>query len=200
MTKYYIDESGLLTGKVPPGINRPPTLVRRGQASYKPLKKCPVCGQQIGRLTKHIRKVHPDYIDSHTIQESTVLTKKSVPAIGMPQQGPNRLMTQCPHCKSPVRNDRLEKHILNACPAQKISTPSVGKLDTRRAKPDAEQEGISDTDSATRKVDIEEEALRQSFDEPIDGGKYLGHMRREWDGKFGSLPLYDDYEDESNAD
>jgi len=45
-----------------------------------------------------------------------------------------------------------------------------------------------------------EQAFIQSHDEPMDGGKYLGHMEREWDGKFGSLPLYDDHNDEADAD
>jgi hypothetical protein len=44
------------------------------------------------------------------------------------------------------------------------------------------------------------EALRQSFDETRDGSKGLGHMRREWNGQFGSFPLYDDYGDESDAE
>ena len=43
------------------------------------------------------------------------------------------------------------------------------------------------------------EAFRQSQAETSFGGKYLGQMRREFDGKFGSLPLYDDYDDESEA-
>jgi hypothetical protein len=44
------------------------------------------------------------------------------------------------------------------------------------------------------------EALTQSASEKRFADKYVGQMRREWDGKFGSLPLYDDYGDESGAD
>ena len=36
-------------------------------------------------------------------------------------------------------------------------------------------------------------------DEPRDGSKNLGHMARE-NGRFGSYPLHDDYDDESDAD
>ena len=43
------------------------------------------------------------------------------------------------------------------------------------------------------------EAFRQAFDEKRDGSKGFGHMRREWDGKFGSFPLHDDYNDESDS-
>ena len=28
-------------------------------------------------------------------------------------------------------------------------------------------------------------------------GKYLGHIRREHDGRFGTLPVYEDYGEES---
>jgi hypothetical protein len=45
-----------------------------------------------------------------------------------------------------------------------------------------------------------EEALSQSLDETREGGKYLGQMRREGNGRFGSLPLYDDYGEESGPD
>lgn len=44
----------------------------------------------------------------------------------------------------------------------------------------------------------QKEALRQSrSEEGSYGGKYLGHMRRDSDGRFGSLPLYDDYGEDS---
>jgi hypothetical protein len=44
----------------------------------------------------------------------------------------------------------------------------------------------------------EYEKLKQGQDESRDGGKYLGHMRRE-QGKFGSLPLHDNYSDDADA-
>jgi hypothetical protein len=42
-------------------------------------------------------------------------------------------------------------------------------------------------------------ALDQSFYETNFGGKYLGQMRREGSGQFGSLPLYDNYGDNADA-
>jgi len=51
------------------------------------------------------------------------------------------------------------------------------------------------------KSEQHEEVLRQSRgEEGSYGGKYLGQMRRERDGRFGSLPLYDDYGEESGPD
>lgn len=34
----------------------------------------------------------------------------------------------------------------------------------------------------------------------MDAGKYLGYMGREWPSKFGSMPAYDDFGDESGPD
>lgn len=42
------------------------------------------------------------------------------------------------------------------------------------------------------------EAWKQEFYEPRDVGKHSGHMIRE-NGRFGSLPIYDDHGDDSDA-
>lgn len=42
-----------------------------------------------------------------------------------------------------------------------------------------------------------EDLLRSLAENEYGGGKYLGHMRREHDGRFGSLPVYEDYGEES---
>jgi len=43
-------------------------------------------------------------------------------------------------------------------------------------------------------------AFDQAFHESRFGDKYVGLSRRESSGRFGSLPLYDDYGDEADAD
>ncbi len=44
-----------------------------------------------------------------------------------------------------------------------------------------------------------EDMLRERAENEY-GGKYLGHMRRDYDGSFGSISLYDDYGEESFPD
>ena len=221
MTDYYVDESGFIVAKVPPEMKRPPTLGWIGHKPQNPAKKCPICGQQVRRLSKHIRKAHADSTalndnlqtkeeisatvppdQSYREPDDTVTTKKSIPTVEVSPRVPSKVtaLVQCPHCKSPVRSDRLEKHIRTTCPARRMAKSESSKLSASHAKLVAQQESVSNTSPTTGKTGIEEEALRQSLDEQIYGGKYLGHMRREWDGKFGSLPLYDDYEDEADAD
>ena len=207
MPEYYIDESGFIIG---PARSRP-NRIKTNYVSNKPYSKCPVCSVQVQvrHLAKHIRKMHPDYSadNSHASKEPSLpvqtvesTTANSAPLVSISAQGRKRVMTQCPYCSSPVRADRLKRHIQTKCPARKNALPQADKHISSNAKPGKQQESVSSMDTVTWEPNIKEEALRQSFDEPIYGGKYLGHMRREFDGKFGSLPLYDDYDDEADAD
>ena len=75
--------------------------------------------------------------------------------------------------------EKLERALLANALAQGRSTGRAGRLGAR-----TEQH--------------REDLLRERTENEY-GGKYLGHMRRESDGRFGSLPLYDDYGEESRA-
>lgn len=219
MPQYYVDESGFLTA-IPPITPHTSFPVGRGRKSseLRPFKSCPVCGQQIRRLVKHLRKAHPKYKVPTSNQQTDVNSPTTVhskqsddtrgatvslsglsPSVEITKSGKrNTVITQCPHCKCSVRSDRLQGHILQKCSVGRKLKSQANK--SPRIKQRAKVEASPSIDPETQKTSLEEEALRQSFDEPIYGGKYLGHMRREWDGKFGSLPLYDDYEDEADAD
>ena len=112
MTKYYIDNNGFLTAKIPLEIDSPPALSGRKYASNKPLKKCPVCGRQVGRLARHIRKSHIGYIaptESDAIQESTDVIKKSGSATKMSSRGTNMttLLSEINRVREDIRKGRL---------------------------------------------------------------------------------------------
>jgi hypothetical protein len=95
-------------------------------------------------------------------------------------------MAVCPACRVAVRADRLKKHLGKVHPGWK---GSVANLNTE-----------SESVSADRDAESPEEELNQSHHESRFGEKYLGQMRRDYDGTFGSIPLYDDYGDESGPD
>jgi hypothetical protein len=97
-----------------------------------------------------------------------------------------RPMTVCPVCKAPVSVAKLQKHMRKVHPSWR---GSVANRNTQ-----------SDARSADRSMEFPEEELHQSDHEPIYGDKYVGQTRRDYDGTFGSLPLYDDYSDESGPD
>jgi hypothetical protein len=95
-------------------------------------------------------------------------------------------MTTCPVCSVSVRGKNLEKHI------RKVHPSWQGSVDSHNPK--------SESVSADRCTEFPEEELYQSDHESLYADKYLGQMRRDYDGTFGSLPLYDDYGDESGPD
>lgn len=102
----------------------------------------------------------------------------------------------CPICRLPIQYSVMFVHIEVRHPHAnpKIVMSRLNKL-LRSNEPSERRKLEQDLNELAK----EYERLRQSQDESRDGGKYLGHMRRER-GKFGSLPLYDDYSDESSAE
>jgi len=92
----------------------------------------------------------------------------------------------CPHCGSLVHPEHLDSHI-----AQKHSGPYLGKAS--REKAGRRRKGGTQGRTSTPPA-----SFGQSFLDPNDGGRSLSESRRE-NGRFGSLPLYDSFDDESNA-
>ena len=114
---------------------------------------------------------------------------------------PGHELVPCPTCGSPVRQDRLTKHVLKChSKAQKrparIAVPKQGKT---KATKHLHKQSVSPS-KATGHPAHEKESFIQSFEETRYGDKGIGQVHREYDGKYGSLPLYDDYSDESGPD
>jgi endogenous inhibitor of DNA gyrase (YacG/DUF329 family) len=153
-------------------------VTRRIEAIWKKnpprrsIVNCPHCGVEVREknLARHLKTVHPRN-----------------------ERSQSRTMTNCPECGVQVREKNLARHL------GKVHQKQKPQKNRRR---DFEQKAPRDGTSHERGRSISTkdaaklEALRQSLDERRDGGKYLGYMSRE-SGKFGSLPLYDDYGDES---
>lgn len=130
------------------------------------------------------------------------------PIASEPTTTSKRTLVQCPYCQSDVREDRLEKHKRKVHGAMVPGVPAVARegMDparlSKRTRPKAsrqsghQQPGGSVSSQICSSERLELEKLKQSQDEPRDGSKYWGHVRREH-GRFGSHPLMDDYGDES---
>lgn len=137
-------------------------------------------------------------------------TKKrpSVPSAGAaPEPQTPKQLNPCPVCSVPVRSDRLSKHLAKVHPQAQPSAPLNGRstppAQTPSAKNSRARKGSSV--SATSQAYLpstrygEEaslEALDQSYRDRRDGGKELSQSRRDH-GQFGSLPVYDDYSEDS---
>lgn len=119
------------------------------------------------------------------------------------RDAPKNVLVTCPQCGDQVAEIRLEKHMRERCTkrysvaqspqqTQRQSAHRHGQVVNRRS--------VSSSPGTSPSQRSQNEALNQSDSETRFADKYVGQMRREWDGKFGSLPLYDDYGDEANAD
>jgi hypothetical protein len=205
-------ETATPPGKIQPAVKRTgiPVMARR-ESKPPPRAKsgtiCPVCGAETQRFVEHMRQEHPGDQRGLAIKPE---------------------FARCPKCKRLIPRDKIAYHKANECPLRNKNqaarkkeagsakrTPRRHEIKPHRAAGGKEKPtvpGHSWTRSKARrsaptmpKVDVarestDREALIQSFDERIDGGKYMGYMSHESGGQYGSLPLYDDYEDESGPD
>lgn len=78
----------------------------------------------------------------------------------------------CSICGTTVKNKRLNRHMKKVHPKAKSQFSKTN----------------------------DKKSVYVPNDVSLDGGKYLGYMLRESNGRFGSLPLYDNYGEESSAD
>ncbi len=93
---------------------------------------------------------------------------------------PQGEMVKCKYCDSFVRKRNMEKH--------------CKKMHKMRLKK------VTDEEQAISENEPSRESVIQSDRETLFGDKHLGPWAHEWDGKFGSISLYDDYGDEASAD
>jgi hypothetical protein len=177
-----------------------------GKSKKGTLVVCPKCGAKVrpNRLKRHLSKVHNkiQVEQNHPVDEAT------------------KRMTVCTECGIKVRLDRLKNHQIKAHSTEqeeKKSTTQKTKnelttcpdcnVKVRKDRLRRHYNKVHRGDKASRQADENQsgkrtsshirEAFNQSFDEPRDGSKHWGTMRREH-GRFGSHPIFDDYGDESN--
>jgi len=177
---------------------------------------CSFCDASIksSNLQKHLKNVHSQKFNR----------KNSRPTGYMNLEEEH---TKCPICKAGIRSDSAEKHFgkkhpkenfmkyanLAQCPLCKHRTQyNVLIVHIQMAHAEKNPKMVmaeynrelrkrNDEEKIEKEMDqlvSEHEKLQQLHDEPRDAGKYMGFMIRE-NGKFGSLPLQDDYSDESDA-
>ena len=106
---------------------------------------------------------------------------------------------KCAYCGAIVFERNIKKHLKKVHPDKILSEKK-----TKSKKNNKSKRKIPKSDRPHLVPEGQEgnvgEAFRQAFNEQRDGSRDFAHFRRQWDGKFGSHPLHDDYSDESNAD
>lgn len=162
-------------------------LARRGGHIY-----CPHCHKLVDSryLQRHIEDAHRR---SKRRAKSTQRVPKSIPA------STNQALTVCPICHVSVSEKRLQKHLKKVHSVSTVPAPAkvTAKPVIKPAKQRAQQQKPGQSVSKERPQPPQ---LEQASHEKRFGDKYVGLSRREGSGRFGSLPLYDDYGDEADAD
>jgi hypothetical protein len=140
--------------------------------------------------------------NSRVSEETNTKVNEIYQAVATANDSEKNQLARCPYCTAHVKTTRLRKHLAKVHPSKHLlntgarDLPTAATSQRRTERP----EHTAKASLSWREDQVQAlEALRQSFDEPRDGSKGLGHMRREGDGKFGSFPLHDDYGDEADA-
>jgi hypothetical protein len=176
---------------------------------------CPICRAKIksqAKLEKHLRLVH-NQKEPQTLMRST--TSQPQAQIQLPptieKKPPHPVPTisigaVCPICQVKLKSQtRLQHHLSKVHPDSGARRKTQIKIkhvpdESLSRQPRKGVVQLSRWLTGGQDPKLVREAFRQAFDEPRDGSKGLGHMEREWDGKFGSFPLHDDYDDESDSE
>ncbi len=139
------------------------------QSEDTPLEKCLVCGAAVKHLDRHYRKAH------------------KIVYLGSGK-------VQCLVGHKDLSISSVKSHHCKASrPIQKSQT-GARSTQTSRRNPSANTHTGSRHESQRSEVRFEDDPSESR----LDGGRHLGHMSREA-GRFGSLPMYDDYSDEADA-
>lgn len=126
-------------------------------------------------------------------------TRKRASAAKTTRQA-TKATAQCPICYCWIPSDRLTRHV-KRCPqrARPQQLPTGGDKERarriQRAHPDTgtitrEAAGLASLDADLRRAKYQSDSEDRRLTDP----------GREWDGTFGSLPLHDDYGDESDPE
>lgn len=167
--------------------------------------QCPFCRVKVrkGRLGTHLRKAHHQEIAPNAeiyLLNSPLPTTRKKSAGGQPSSArKEKSLTTCTICGAVVRVDRLLKHCARVHNPKTLSQVNESDVVRTRETSSGKRSRGSKNDLKRSDRKTSDVTSIQPPWEPRFGDKYLGYPAREA-GKYGSIPLYDDYGDESSAD
>ena len=190
--------------KVPastPGASTPGPSKSGKQAGAKPkvlIAECNVCHASIraDQLEAHVRQAHASERPS-TGSSTAIVGSKPQAHQGA---GSGKSLVECGVCHVAVRADRLDKHMWKVHRTGKSSVAPPTATGRSKPPPSRSERRDERVSQPPERPVYPEQSLRQSDHESMDGSKYMGFMSREWDGKFGSFPLHDSFDDEADAE
>lgn len=169
-----------------------------------PMVLCSVCDKHVRKdnWTKHVEKVHTG--DRRIVPESQKPLKNLKKKVGKRKKNPEKVRDEIRSIERDleklipgfhrVRMEELRGRRTLLLKELQGGRASSGTAPIRRVSRGAGR-------SLRNLEPHQQEVLRQSRgDEGSYGDKYLGQVCRDYDGSFGSIPLYDDYGEESFPD
>lgn len=170
-----------------------------------PMVLCSVCDKHVRQdnWTKHIEKVHS--AKREVLTEPQQAPKNAQKKLAKRKKAAEKAMEEIRHIDRNLKmlvpgfhRARMEK--LQRRRASLVEELREVRSSTEPAPTRRRGRGGTGRSFANREPH-QQEVLRQSrSDEGSYGDKYLGQVRRDYDGSFGSIPLYDDYGEESFPD
>lgn len=165
--------------------------------------QCPRCSfvaRNSLEQAEHMRTAHRAELDRAIARHRPTTPKKrpespnatqssrsrplAAPMVCKPTNGSGK--RPCPICQKLVSSEGLNHH-LQVKHGQRIVRAE------RYSRSESPGRGTNSRD------ELSLEALEQSYEDKRDASRGWGHLRRDYDGTWGSMPVHDDYSDESDA-
>jgi hypothetical protein len=184
---HHLEGHREATTKSSQGVILSDELITAESAPPSMKAKCPACDfryMNAYELSKHLATSH-----------GTKEKRKGLPVLLRALTSQAQIQV-CPLCHSPIRQERLQKHMDDRCPVRNKTSP-LGKQ-PQALRHQVKQPKRSTTtflaQSMRQKGEIEVE--QPSWRNNLDATKDCGYPARE-EGRYGSYPSHDGFDDES---
>ena len=118
--------------------------------------------------------------------------------LGQKTQKQSRPLFQCPRCNATVRRSRLDHHLKSVHAASLSEIEALGQsLPVAASRVAPSHAGDQTRPTGTSLKQATSSGGRGSDGQ--DGSRHIGQFARE-EGRFGSMPKYDDYSEEGSPD
>jgi hypothetical protein len=171
----------------------------RASRSARPRKNCPVCGVLVGRLQRHLNRVHnpstaPAAQQNAPIEAPPAQAQRTTEAVPARPTLNRTSMKSCPLCNAQIREDRFQSHVSRRCPFRSRKALGPVAAATAKINKTLHRAGSPSTESLRYKEGAEIEL--PAWSNNLDATKNIGYPARE-SGRYGSHPSHDAFDDES---
>jgi hypothetical protein len=170
---------------------------------------CPICNALVGKLPRHLRRVHqiPPDPPSVTTPDPAATSKVTCPASPPVPLGNHPICLECNlrfGSRGALEQHRRDKHGIGT-KKRESAVPPADRRKARRHRPEKSvrsrapvMNGSPAPKTAVRPDHLRDEIRQQKQERAMDATRDFAHNFRE-QGRYGSHPSHDDYGDEGNS-